>query len=131
MKIYVGHSRDIDYAKELYRPIREFEKDTNHVFLLPHEKSNTSSNDRNFYNEIDLFIAEVSMPATGLGIELGWAYDNNVPIVCIFKKGKKISGSLNSVTNNFYEYENTEELKNVIELIIENEKNKNDFKFIR
>lgn len=131
MKIYVGHSRDIDYAKELYRPIREFEKDTNHVFLLPHEKSNTSSNDRNFYNEIDLFIAEVSMPATGLGIELGWAYDNNVPIVCIFKKGKKISDSLNSVTNNFYEYENTEELKNVIELIIENEKNKNDFKFIR
>lgn len=131
MKIYVGHSRDIDYAKELYRPIRKFEKDTDHVFLLPHEKSNTSSNDRNFYNEIDLFIAEVSMPATGLGIELGWAYDNNVPIVCIFKKGKKISGSLNSVTNNFYEYENTEELKNVIELIIENEKNKNDFKFIR
>lgn len=71
---------------------------------------------------MDLFIAEVSMPATGLGIELGWAYDNNIPIYCISKKGKKISGSLKSITDKFYQYETIEELKKIIELIIEENK---------
>jgi hypothetical protein len=118
MKIYVGHSKDINYEEELYKPIREFETKTNHTFILPHEKSSNSSNSRSFYDELDLFIAEVSMPATGLGIELGWAYDSNIPIVCISKKGKKVSGSLKVITNKFYEYETTEELKNLLDLII-------------
>ena len=120
MKIYIGHSRDINYFEELYKPVRELEKNLSHNFLLPHEINAESNNGRNFYNEIDFFIAECSMPSTGLGIELGWAYDNKIPIVCIYKKGKKVSGSLNSVTNKFYEYETVEELKNIIKLIINN-----------
>jgi len=118
MRIYIGHSKDINYVEELYKPIREFETSTNHTFLFPHEKSLGCNNARAFYNELDLFIAEVTIPATGLGIELGWAYDNNTPIVCIYKKGAKVSNSLKFVTEKFYEYETIDELKNLIELII-------------
>lgn len=32
----------------------------------------------------DLMIAEVSLPATGLGIELGWAKAFKVPILCMY-----------------------------------------------
>ncbi len=118
MRIYIGHSKTFDYKNELYLPIRNYDNLREYEIILPHEKSDTSSNTRAFYRNIDLFIVECSYPATGLGIELGWAYDDNKPIYCIYKKGMKIGGSLKTVTNNFYEYSNTEELLIIIENII-------------
>ena len=119
MKIYVGHSKNLNYMDELYKPIREVEKEGNDKFYLPHEDSEDHCNSREFYSDIDLFIAEVSYPATGLGIELGISYLDEVPIVCISKKGLKVSSSLNFVTNKFYEYENNEDLKSLIRKIVE------------
>ncbi len=55
----------------------------------------------------DLVIAEVSLPATGLGIELGWADYSNTPILCIYEKGSKFSSFLKFITNNFIEYDNS------------------------
>lgn len=117
MKIYVGHSKDLDYINELYIPVREVEKDGTDKYHLPHEDSPDNSNSKEFYSGIDLFIAEVSYPATGLGIELGIAYLYEIPIVCISKAGFKVSSSLKFVTNKFYEYKNSEELKNLIRKI--------------
>lgn len=122
MNIYIGHSKDINYIEEIYKPIREYGKDSNHNFILPHEKDSHANNSREFYNSLDLFIAEVSMPATGLGIELGWAYDAGVPIFCIYKKGNKVSNSLRTVTDKFYEYETKDELMDILNLIIKNVK---------
>ena len=59
-----------------------------------------------------MLIAEVSLPATGQGIELGWADYANTPILCIYEKKSKISSSLKFITNNFIEYENTEDMIN-------------------
>ncbi|MGE5456002.1 MAG: hypothetical protein ACM3O4_02745 [Ignavibacteriales bacterium] len=118
MNIYIGHSKDINYIDELYKPIREFGKDSNYNFILPHEKDSHANNSRDFYNNLDLFIAEVSLPATGLGIELGWAYDSGVPIYCIYKKGNKVSNSIKAVTNKLYEYETNEELIDILNLIL-------------
>jgi hypothetical protein len=117
MKIYVGHSKNINYEEELYKPIRKI--DTKHKFIFPHENNNNVKNSRDYYSNFDMFIAEVSMPATGLGIELGFAYDSNIPIFCIYKKNSKISSSLNCITNNFFEYETEEELIKVIRSIID------------
>lgn len=114
MKIYIAHSRDIDYLNELYKPLKELKID----FIFPHENGKNNCNSRNFYKELDLVIAEVSNPATGLGIELGFLYDDNVPIHCLYKKGNQISSTLKSVTSNFYEYENSEELKEIVRKIM-------------
>ena len=122
MRIYIGHSKKIDYINELYEPLRKDAFFDNHELILPHEKDEFSSNSREFYKTIDIFIAECSYAATGLGIELGWAYDDNKKIYCIYKKGKKISGSLKSVTNNFYEYNNRDEMVNTVKSIINEEK---------
>jgi len=43
----------------------------NHEIILPHDKRNLISKD--IIKKCNLFIAEVSFPSTGLGIELGWA----------------------------------------------------------
>lgn len=116
MKIYIGHSKIIDYENDLYKPIKE--KLSKYNIILPHEKGMDNYNGRDFYKSLDLFIAEVSAPATGLGIELGYADDDKIPIYCIYKKGTKYSGSLTTITTNFYEYENVNEMIKIIEEII-------------
>ncbi len=63
-------------------------------------------------------IAEVSYPATSLGIELGWAEMLGTPVLCVSKKGYKISGSLEVVTKDFIEYSDTKDLVNKIQEFI-------------
>lgn len=119
MNVYVGHSKEINY-KYLYKKIREDNELRKFNIILPHEEDANSRNGREFYKTIDIMIAEVTERATGLGIELGWAYDDKKPIYCIYKKGSKISNSLKSVTDNFYEYENIDDCLEYIKSIIKN-----------
>lgn len=121
MRIYVAHSKNMDYIEELYKPLRNDTFLKKYELLLPHEKNEESNNTREFYKGIDIFIADCSEAATGLGIELGWAYDDNKKIYCIYKSGKKVSSSIKTVTNNFYEYKDTQEMIKIIKEIILNE----------
>ena len=117
MKIYIAHSRDFDYQNELYVPLKNSEIFKQHEFILPHDGGNYKHN-RDFYKEIDLVIAEVSYPSTGLGIELGFLYDDNKPIYCIYRDNKKVSSSINAVTENIYEYSNLDEIAEIVKGII-------------
>lgn len=121
MKIYLAHSKKMDYINDLYRPLRNDSFFKDYELILPHEKSKTSSNSREFYKSIDIFIADCSEKGTGLGIELGWAYDDNKKIYCIYQAGKHISNSIKSVTNHFYEYTNINEMIEIIKKIIKEE----------
>jgi len=114
MKIYIGHSRGSDYQKNLYDPIRNSQFDKQHEIVLPHEESFESRSSKDFLKTCDLMIAEVSFPATGLGIELGWADCLGCPIICIYKKGSKISNSLKGVTNKFIEYADEREMVDLL-----------------
>lgn len=118
MKVYIAHSRDMNYQEDLYSPIRSAEELPQAAIILPHENSSHSKKSREFYAQLDLVIAEVSQPATGLGIEVGWAYDSEVPIVCIYKKGHHYSSSLHAVTDQFFEYDTDAELVKLIQNII-------------
>ena len=67
-----------------------------------------------------MVIAQMSYPSTGLGIELGFLYDDNKRIYCIHKDSMKISSSINAITKNIYiyEYKNKEDMLNIINDII-------------
>lgn len=121
MKVYVGHSKDIDY-QELYSAILNSKLSSNHEFIFPHQKSINSTNGRDFYKKefIDIFIAEVSKPALGLGIELGFAYDEKIPIYCFCKKGSSVTKAISSVTTNLIEYQTLEDFLNKLENILQN-----------
>ena len=120
MKIYVGHSSSFDFKQELYRPLRDSELDEKHEIVLPHEDSNELFDSKEFLrNECDLFIAEVSRPSTGLGIELGWADEYDVPILCVHKSGSDVSSSLEAVTDDIEEYENSRDLVSIMEKHVE------------
>lgn len=118
MKIYIAHSKALNYVDKLYKPIRENEELKKYEILLPHEKTSASNNPRDFYKDLSVMIAEVSYPATGMGIELGWAYDDGIPIYSLYQKGCKVSGSLKVICNHFIEYSSEEELVDIIKNII-------------
>lgn len=124
MKIYIAHSRDFDYLNELYKPIRKDEYFKDYEVILPHEQL-SSNNKKDFYNNIDLFIAECSYPSIGLGIELAFAFDFGKKIYCLHKKGKRISASLNVITSNIIEYDSIEEMIDIIKKITINYKKDN------
>ncbi len=111
MKIYVAHSGAFDFEKELYEVLERSRLSKDHEFFFPEKSVNKIVNTLNVIkNDIDLLIAEISFPATGLGIELGRAESAEVPIVCVYRKGSKFSSSIRFVTKNFIEYEGPEDL---------------------
>ncbi len=66
-------------------------------------------NTKEIIKNSDLIIAEVSFPATGQGIEIGWADIFGVPILCVSKEGQKISGSLKYITDKFITYSDSQD----------------------
>ncbi|MEW6408192.1 MAG: hypothetical protein AB1465_05905 [Patescibacteria group bacterium] len=112
MKIYIEHSKELNFKEDLYLPIRESQLNSEHEIILPHEIYQEASDfvTKDIIKTCDVMVAEVSFPATGLGIELGWANAFECPIICIHRKDSKISGSLKVVCNNFIEYTDKEDL---------------------
>ncbi|MEK7554777.1 MAG: hypothetical protein AAB518_02220 [Patescibacteria group bacterium] len=111
MKIYVVHSREFDFKKELYDPIKQSSFYGHHEIILPHDGTDAAFKSKDLFRKgCDLVIAEVSYPSTGLGIELGWAEMFRIPIVALYKKDSKVSGSITTITNNIFEYGNAAEL---------------------
>ena len=114
MNIFISHSKKYDYINKLYTPIKNSNLVISNNFFFPHE-NNKTINTKEVISNSDLVIAEVSLPGTGQGIELGWADYTTTPILCIYEKGLKISSSLKFITNNFIEYENVEDMINKID----------------
>lgn len=114
MNIYISHSNKYDYINKIYNPIKKSEFYKLHNFFFPHDE-NKKMNTREIITNYDLLIAEVSLPATGQGIELGWADYAKTPILCIYQKGAKISSSIKFLTNDFIEYENENDMIEKIE----------------
>ena|SRR5688572_23031928 len=114
MKIYVSHKRASNFEKDLYEPLKASKLAEENQFIFPHDNNPEPFNVKGLFKnkEVDLVIAEVSFPATGQGIELAWAQQYGVPIICIYKKGSDISGSLKFLTDDFIEYQDMEDLTN-------------------
>lgn len=119
MKIYIAHPTDMDYENEIYRPLRSDRFFSEHELILPHEKSSEIINTRNDYKNIDVVIAECSKPSIGVGIELGWFYDEGKPIYCFYKAGMRPSGAVAAVAKEVIEYSDSNDLANKIRSVIE------------
>lgn len=110
MNIYLTHSTQFDYINKLYEPIKKAKALSMHHFFFPHDETDKFVKTKEIINDYDLVIADISLPSTGLGIELGWADDCHTPILCISEKDAKFSSSLKFITNNFITYDDTKDL---------------------
>lgn len=117
MRIYISHSSEYDYVNKVYNLIKNSNLNESNNFVFPHESKITNTKD--VIANSDLVIAEVSIPSTGQGIELGWANYCKTPIVCIYEKGAEISSSLKFITNNFIEYEDVTDMIDKIKELIQ------------
>ena len=66
----------------------------------------------------DLLIIEFSEKGVGLGIEAGYAYAKQKPIIVIAKEGSDISSTLRGISKDVIFYNDLEELKNKLNIII-------------
>lgn len=111
MNIYISHARRTNYEKELYRPIKNSDLVKTHQFIFSYDGKQEINTEELFRSKgCDLMIAEVSIPATGLGIELGYAKILGIPVICVYKKGSDISRSLKYITNKMIEYNDSNDL---------------------
>ena len=119
MRIYIAHPTDMDYENEIYNPLRSDAFFFRHELVLPHEESNKIINTRDDYRNVDIVIAECSKPSTGVGIELGWFYDEKKPIYCFHKTGVRPSGAVVAIAKEIIEYSDSNDLANKIRSIVE------------
>lgn len=114
LKIYVGHSTRYDYKNMLYMPLLESNLSNNIEFILPHYQKNINDS-KDIINSSDLFIAEISEPSIGLGIEIGRAESNNKKILCIYNEKKEISSSIKFINADIFSYQDNIDMINKIE----------------
>jgi len=119
MKIFVAHSRNFDFQNELYEPLRQSELNKTHTLFFPHEGS-AETKTKDIIKNSDIVIAETSYPATGMGIELGWADAFDIPIYAFYKEGSVPSRSAQFVTRKSTQYKDLQELVALIEKVITN-----------
>lgn len=86
-----------------------------HEIILPHE-TDVFINSKDILKNVDLVIAEVSYPSTGMGIELGWAEAFGTRIIALHKRDTKLSSSIKAITKEIHSYDG--DIAKIIEAII-------------
>lgn len=114
MKIYISHPNSFDFEEMLYAPLRLSALSQEHEFFLPHEQKR-NINTKEEIQASDLLIAEVSLPSTGSGIEMGWASAARVPVWCVYRENSKPSGSLKYISEKMFSYKNSDDLVSLLE----------------
>ena len=120
MKLYVSHSSAYDFETELYAPLRSVVGES-HEMWLPHDdgRVNGSTDAKDRIRSSDMLIAEVSLPSTGQGIEIGWADDAGIPIICLHKRGSRVSSALMYINARMVEYDDADDLVVRIQEVID------------
>lgn len=60
--------------------------------------------------ESDLLVVEFSEKGTGLGIEAGYAYANDIPVIVVAKPGSDISTTLQGIAEEILFYEQPDKI---------------------
>ncbi len=118
MKIYVAHSKEFDFEKELYKPLRQSRLNSEHTFVLPYENDNNLNPKDFLKNECELVIAEVSYTSARVSFDLSWAYIFKLPVRSIHRKGIIIPVEFRYVSPTHTEYSNSKDAISKIEKII-------------
>ncbi len=67
-------------------------------------------------DKADMLLVEFSEKGVGLGIEAGYAYSKNKPIIVLAKEGSDISTTIKGISNEVIIYKNINEISKKINL---------------
>lgn len=111
--VYISHPSSYNYVDELYNPLKKSRLNKQYKFFFPHnvERIFEAIPTDSIISTCEYFIAEVSLPSLGVGIEIGWADISKRNIIYIYRKGTNLSYSLGFIHNVIYiEYLTNEDL---------------------
>jgi nucleoside 2-deoxyribosyltransferase len=117
MKIFFAHSSAYDFVNELYTPLKTSAALQKHELVLPMDDG-CQGKSREEVKSCDILIAEVSLPSTGQGMEIGWADAMSIPIFTLAKEGSSPSKALRYVTDKIHVYTDSQSLVVTVEDII-------------
>lgn len=131
MKVYLSvplrNNRNQSLAKQIYAILNECGYEIISDWILldnPNPNLDTKGIYERDYNAIkscNLFIAEVSQPSIGIGMEIMLAKVFEKKIVCIHRRDKKISNFLIGLPGVLIlSYDNLDELKDNLKLLVTN-----------
>jgi nucleoside 2-deoxyribosyltransferase len=123
-KIYVGCS--LTHATQEYRDgIEEFKKKLGEKYeVLKFLGLGVGTGreqfdwDTNCVKSSDLVVADVSYPSTGLGIELGVAFENKIPVLLLASNNAKIASMLQghpTAVREMVRYERIEDMVGLVD----------------
>ncbi|AJD93485.1 hypothetical protein JMA_41680 (plasmid) [Jeotgalibacillus malaysiensis] len=114
MNIYVGHSKQMNYKEELYPVLKKIGDEMGVRFILPHDESLELYPSKEVLPTCDYMLADISLPALGLGIEIGWANMMDIPVFFIHKSDSELSHSVKAVSQNIRQYDSIDDLESVV-----------------
>lgn len=114
MNIYVGHAKHLNYREELYPSLKKVGEKTGVTFVLPHDLSDEPFPSKDVLPTCDLMVADVSLPALGLGIEIGWANMMEIPILFIHQSDSEFSRSIQEVSTAILSYKDGDDLQKLL-----------------
>jgi len=126
-KLYIGCSlifaskEFINFVSELKLELKPYFEILEFVGLNGKTSQEVYAHDRKCVLESDLFLAICDYPSTGLGMEIGFAIENQKKLIIGSKKNIKISKMLLGIPAEkveFLEYENIEELVEFLKKLI-------------
>jgi len=132
MKIYFaasirGGRNDVAHYAQFITLLKNFgEVLTEHIadpHLTPHGESHLTDvqihdRDMDWLLSADVVIAEVTTPSLGVGYEIGRAVENNIPVVCFYRKqgDRRLSAMIaGNKTITVIEYNQVQELPKILD----------------
>jgi hypothetical protein len=114
VRIYFSHATNSSFAAPVAEVLRAALK---HEIIFPHQDSLAPLEIRPLFQAgvIDLVVAEVSCPSTGQGIELAWAAEANIPILCIYRNTTTPSRALEMIDARLMPYDACHEVVGFID----------------
>ena len=114
-----NYEQIIDYLKIFGTILNEFVADK---VVKDYEPSVVFKRDYSNMNNADICIADISIPSTGVGFELGVMYSLNVKTLVLYDENMKLPSSLPRGADKFAvkSYKTIEEEKEIIKNFIEN-----------
>ena len=125
IKIYVGCSLTHapqeykDGIEELKVELRKKYEILEFIGLIKGTPVEVFEHDTNCVRQCDLFLADVSHPAIGVGYELGTALALNKPVLAVAQQDAKVGRLVLGVTHPKFSFKRYDKLEEVVDLVEE------------
>lgn len=113
--IYIAHLKQSNYVEELYEPLKNSLLAKKFNFIFPNEDVDTTIDSREAIKSCKYMIAEVSQPSIKLGMDIEYARNNGVEVICIFKRGYNPASCLKQASKVFIQYEHSDDFVKKLE----------------